>query len=53
MQICSRLPKNEAEIEAMIHSGYELARNMSWDVVVNNYLLKSLREIPEKVVRAA
>jgi len=53
MQICSRLPKNEAEIEAMIQSGYELARNMSWDVVVNNYLLKSLREIPEKVVRAA
>jgi len=49
MQICSRLPKNEAEIESMIQSGYELARNMSWDVVVNNYLLKSLREIPEKV----
>ncbi len=53
MQICSRLPKNEAEIESMIQSGYELARNMSWDVVVNNYLLKSLREIPEKAVRAA
>jgi glycogen synthase len=49
MQICSRLPKNETEIESMIQSGYELARNMSWDVVVNNYLLKSLREIPEKV----
>lgn len=53
MQICSRLPKSEAEIEAMIHSGYELARNMSWDVVVNHYLLKCLREILEKVVCAA
>ncbi|UCC99953.1 MAG: hypothetical protein JSW66_08740 [Phycisphaerales bacterium] len=49
MQICSRLPKNELEIESMIHSGYELARNMSWDVVVDSYLLNSLRDIPEKV----
>ncbi|MHC4540141.1 MAG: glycosyltransferase family protein [Planctomycetota bacterium] len=49
MHICSRLPKNESEIESMIHSGYELARNMSWDVVVDNYLLKSLREIPDKI----
>lgn len=49
MQICSRLPKNESEIESMIHSGYELARNMSWDVVVDNYLLRSLRDIPDKV----
>jgi glycogen synthase len=48
MQICSRLPKNEAEIESMVRSGYDLARNMSWDVVVNNYLLSSLRKIPEK-----
>ncbi len=49
MQICSRLPKNEAEIESMVRSGYELAMNMSWDVVVNNYLLSSLRKIPDKV----
>jgi hypothetical protein len=49
MQICSRLPKNEPEIESMVRTGYELARNMSWDVVVNNYLLTSLRKIPDKV----
>jgi hypothetical protein len=49
MQICSRLPKNEPEIESMVRSGYELARNMSWDVVVNNYLLPSLRKIAERV----
>jgi len=34
MQICSRLPKNEAEVESMIQTGYELAKNMNWDVVV-------------------
>jgi len=49
MQICSRLPKNEAEIEGMIQTGYELAKDMNWDVVVNNYLLNSLRKIPNKV----
>lgn len=43
MQICSRLSKNEQEIESMIQSGYELAKNMSWDIVVNNYLLRSLQ----------
>ncbi len=49
MQICSRLPKNEAEIDSMIQAGYELARNMSWDVVVKNYLLSSLQKMPDKI----
>ncbi len=49
MQICSRLPKNEAEIEGMIQSGYELAKKMSWDIVVKDYLMKSLQKIPEKL----
>jgi hypothetical protein len=49
MQICSRLPKNEAEIESMIQSGYELAKKMSWDIVVRDYLMKSLQKIPEKL----
>jgi hypothetical protein len=43
MQICSRLPKNQAEIENMVQTGYELAKNMSWDVVVKNYLLSGLQ----------
>jgi hypothetical protein len=47
-QICSRLPKNEAEIESMIQTGYELAKNMSWDVVVKNYLLSSLQSVCAK-----
>jgi len=48
MQICSRLPKNQAEIESMIQTGYELAKNMSWDVVVKNYLLSSLQSVCAK-----
>jgi glycogen synthase len=49
MQICSRLPKDESEIESMAKTGYELAKNMSWDMVVKDYLLSSIRKIPEKV----
>ena len=49
MQICSRLPKNETDIESMIKTGYELAKNMSWDIVVNDYLLSSLQKMPETV----
>jgi len=48
MQICSHLPKNEAEVESMIQAGYELAKNMSWDVVVKNYLLSSLQSVCAK-----
>jgi glycosyltransferase involved in cell wall biosynthesis len=47
MQICSRLPKSDSEIEDMIQTGYSLARNMSWDTVVNNYLLPSLQKVYE------
>jgi hypothetical protein len=49
MQICSRLPKDESEIENMVKTGYELAKNMNWDVVVKDYLLNSIRKIPDKV----
>jgi glycosyltransferase involved in cell wall biosynthesis len=49
MQICSRLPKDEFEIENLVKTGYELAKNMSWDVVVKDYLLNSMRKIPDKV----
>ncbi len=48
MQICSRLPNNEDEIESMVRTGYELAKNMSWDVVVKNYLLGSLQSVYAK-----
>ena len=44
MQICSRLPKSESEIEDMIQTGYSLAKNMSWDAVVKNYMLNNLQK---------
>lgn len=43
-QICNRLPANNVELEQMIRTGYELAKHMSWDAVVKNYLLKSLEK---------
>ena len=49
MQICSRLPKNQSEVESMIQTGYELAKNMSWDVAVKNYLLSNLQKVPDKL----
>jgi hypothetical protein len=49
MQICSRLPKNEAEVEELLETGYELARRMSWDVVVQHYLLPGLHNMAEKL----
>jgi len=36
-------------METMTRTGYELARNMSWDVVVRDYLLGSLEKIPCQV----
>jgi glycosyltransferase involved in cell wall biosynthesis len=41
-ELFKRLPKNEAETEAMIRRGYEVARKMSWEVVVSEYLLPGL-----------
>jgi hypothetical protein len=45
MQVCSRLAKSESETEDMIKTGYSLAKNMSWDAVVKNYLLPSLQKV--------
>jgi len=49
MQICSRLPKNQSEVESMVQTGYELAKNMSWDVAVKDYLLTNLQRVPDKL----
>ena len=48
-QIVSRLPQNESEIENMIQTGFELAKNMNWDAIVKNYLLSSLQKSPLKL----
>ncbi len=48
MQIIRRLAKSESEIESMIQTGYSLAKNMSWDMVMRNYLLPSLQKALHK-----
>jgi glycogen synthase len=53
MQICSRLAKSESEIENMIKTGYSLAKNMSWDAVVKNYLLPCLQKVLFKSYKEA
>jgi len=47
-RIIQYLPENESEIESMIKSGYSLAKNMSWDVVVKNYVLPGLQTALQK-----
>ncbi|MBU2596874.1 MAG: hypothetical protein KJ757_04865, partial [Planctomycetes bacterium] len=42
MEILTRLPKNDKEAIEMINSGHDLAAQMSWDVVVENYILPGL-----------
>ena len=49
MQICSRLANDESEIANMLETGYELAENMSWDVVVKNYLVRGLEKARHKL----
>jgi len=49
MQICSRLANDESEIANMLETGYQLAENMSWDVVVKNYLVKGLEKARHKL----
>lgn len=44
IKICSRLAKNQDDTENLIQTGYDLAKNMSWDVVVKNYLIKCLQK---------
>ncbi|MHC4359502.1 MAG: glycosyltransferase family protein [Planctomycetota bacterium] len=43
MQIILQLPKDENEMQILLQEGYQLAKNMSWDMVVKKYLLQTLR----------
>jgi hypothetical protein len=47
-EVVARLPQKESEIEDMIQTGYGLAKNMSWDVAVRDYLLVSLQKALDK-----
>ena len=48
MQICARLPHKGSEIEEMLNDGYELAKKMSSDTVVGDYLWGNLEKILQK-----
>ncbi len=41
-QIMERLPKNSTEMQALLDKGQVVGRRMSWDVVINEYLLPGL-----------
>lgn len=41
-ELYKRLPTNEAQFARMIESGYELAKNMSWEVVARDYVLPGI-----------
>jgi hypothetical protein len=47
-EIIARLPQSESEIERLIETGFELAKNMSWETAVRNYLLVSLQKAADK-----
>jgi glycogen synthase len=47
-EILERLPQSDAELHSLIQSGHQLARNMSWDVVVRKYLLNDLKRIYQR-----
>jgi glycosyltransferase involved in cell wall biosynthesis len=51
-EVLNRLPKTDAELDSLIREGYQLARNMSWDVVVRKYLLNDLSRVAQKQVEA-
>ena len=48
LEICSRLPQNDEAFNRMLQSGYELARHMGWESVVERYVLKSLHKAVRK-----
>jgi polysaccharide deacetylase 2 family uncharacterized protein YibQ len=44
-EILKRLPMDPRSHEALIKGGYELAQQMSWEVVCRDYLLPALNEL--------
>ncbi|HUX01592.1 MAG: hypothetical protein WBD63_03855 [Phycisphaerae bacterium] len=44
-EILARLPADRKAREAFLASGYDLARQMSWDVVVRDYLMPALDDV--------
>jgi acetylornithine deacetylase/succinyl-diaminopimelate desuccinylase-like protein len=49
-EVMDRLPKDQAQTEQMIREDYGLARNMSWGMVIRQYLLNDLSQVHDKRV---
>jgi glycosyltransferase involved in cell wall biosynthesis len=47
-RLYQQLTSNDFRAEKMTQSGYEIAKNMSWDAVVKNYLLPALQKPSNK-----
>jgi glycogen synthase len=47
-RIIGHLAKSQIETENMAQAGYELAKNMTWDAVVQNHLLPALQKAMQK-----
>jgi hypothetical protein len=43
-EIAKRLPRDEAAQEALLKSGYELARRMSWDAVAERFIFPAMHK---------
>lgn len=46
-EVLKRLPRSNEEKAAYIRRGYELASQMSWDVIARDYFLPAIREITD------
>jgi hypothetical protein len=44
-EVLKRLPSDRKSHEALIKSGYELAKQMSWEVVSRDYLMPAMNEL--------
>jgi hypothetical protein len=47
--IFARLPKDHDQLQTLLDQGQALARLMSWEVVVDDYLLPGLRKVQSKL----
>jgi glycosyltransferase involved in cell wall biosynthesis len=41
-ELARRLPRSDADVRSLLERGYQIARHMSWDVVVDEYFLPAL-----------
>jgi hypothetical protein len=54
-RILKALPNDEASAEALLIKGYEIARELSWEVVAGEYVLPGIESVCRRprVVRVA